>query len=98
MSSTVTKILEAPDGICACRDASDYNLSKKIKKSAPLHGAWGERWFISYSSSVLDMGEWSARRQGRALSPGKDSSSHWTGGSVCPRAGRGSSPGLSVSR
>jgi hypothetical protein len=45
-------------------------------KAVPLHamgGAWGERRYSSYSfsTSTLDVGEWSASRPGRAFTPGK---------------------------
>jgi hypothetical protein len=48
----------------------------KIIKSSPAtrhEGAWEERKYSSYSltNSVLDGGEWSASRPGRALPPGK---------------------------
>jgi hypothetical protein len=50
-------------------------LIKKQSNSATRHGgAWGERRYSSYSflTSVLDGGEWSASRPGRALPRGKD--------------------------
>jgi hypothetical protein len=48
-----------------------------IKKISPVSrhgGAWGERRYSSYSftTSVLDGGEWSASRPGRALPRRKD--------------------------
>jgi hypothetical protein len=45
-----------------------------FSSSSTRHGgAWGERRYSSYSftTSVLDGGEWSASRPGRALPPGK---------------------------
>jgi hypothetical protein len=47
-----------------------------IVKSSPVTrhgGAWGERRYSSYSftTSALDVGEWSASRPGRALPPEK---------------------------
>jgi hypothetical protein len=38
-------------------------------------------------TSALDVSERSASRLGRALPPGKDPGTHWTGGWVGPRAG-----------
>jgi hypothetical protein len=45
-------------------------------------------WY-SFSTLVLDGGEWSASRFGRALDPGKGPGTHCTGGWVDPRAGVG---------
>jgi hypothetical protein len=52
-------------------------------------GAWGERTYSSYSfsTSVLDGGEWSASCPGRALAPGNDPGTHYTGVWVGLRAG-----------
>jgi hypothetical protein len=50
----------------------------------------GERRYSSYSfsTSVLDRGEWSASRPGRAFTPGERTpGTHCTGGWVGPRAG-----------
>jgi hypothetical protein len=49
--------------------------SKKQSSPATRHGGdWGERRYSSYSfsTSVLDVGEWSASRPSRALRRGKD--------------------------
>jgi hypothetical protein len=54
------------------------NINKQLKKAkaVPLHAmkAFGEERrysSYSYSTSALDVGEWSASRPGRALAPGK---------------------------
>jgi hypothetical protein len=64
--------------------------SKKQNSPSTRHGgAWGERRYSSYSFliSVLDGGEWSASRPGRALPLGTDPGIHRTGGWVGLRAG-----------
>jgi hypothetical protein len=65
-------------------------LSVTQSHNSPMEAQGGERVYSSYSftSSVLDGGEWSASRPGRALPPRKDPhGTHCTGGWVGLRAG-----------
>jgi hypothetical protein len=72
----------------SCTDQT--KCSKKVKQS--LYTPWrrlGERRYSSYSfsTSVLDGGEWSASRPGRAFTPWERTpGTHCTGGWVGPRA------------
>jgi hypothetical protein len=107
--------------VCGSQGGEDFDcgllgckVKKKVKLSryTPWRHIMGERRYSSYSflTSILDGGEWSASRPGRALPPGKEPpGTHWIGGWVGPRAGldaqarrkilclcRGSNPDLPV--
>jgi hypothetical protein len=68
-----------------------YTHEEVKDKAIPLRhaGAKRERMYSSYSffTSALCGGEWSVLRPGRALLPGNDPGTHWTGGWVVLRAG-----------
>jgi hypothetical protein len=66
-------------------------LKVKVKQSryTPWRRLGGEEYSsYSFSTLVLDGGEWSALRPGRAFTPGERApGTHCTGGWVGPRAG-----------
>jgi hypothetical protein len=54
-------------------DLKCWPISEVKQSRYTPSGAWGERWYSSYSftTSALDGGEWSVSRPCRALPPGK---------------------------
>jgi hypothetical protein len=72
---------------CWFRNAQFNNNNNKLCPATRHGDAWGERRYSSYSfsTSVLDGGEWSASRPGRAFTPReRTTGTHCTGGWVGP--------------